>query len=125
MAAFDQRTDVGDGAREAAEDSQRQEERHAARSVRIERVQARNEAADIELQLRRERPRERIADVHIDVDEFLQRSKLRLALAEADARVPEQLIERPELPLQLRFVKLCRRQVNPRSRLSQGAGGAR
>ena len=86
-----------------------------ARSVRVERVQAGNEAADIELQLRRERPRERIANLEIDIAQLLRRSKRCLAVAESDTRIPEQLIERPELLLQLRFVKLCRRQVNPRS----------
>ena len=83
--------------------------------MRIERVQARNEAADIELQLRRERPRERIANFKIDIAQLLRRSKRCLAVAESDARIAQKLIERPELSLQLRFVKLCRRQVNPRS----------
>ena len=83
--------------------------------MRIERVQARNEAADIELQLRRERPRERIANLEIDIAQLLRRSKRCLAVAESDARIAQKLIERPELSLQLRFVKLCRRQVNPRS----------
>ena len=86
-----------------------------ARSVRVERVEARNEAADMELQLRRERPRERIANFKVDIAQLLRRSKRCLAVAESDARIAEQLIERPELPLQLHLVKLCRRQVNPRS----------
>src|SRR6266478_721740 len=87
----------------------------AASSVRIERAQTCQEAADIELELRRERPCERIADLQVDVDELLRSSELRLAVAEADARIPEQLVEQQELPLQLRFLQLCRRHLGPRS----------
>src|SRR5438270_646202 len=73
-----------------------------ARSVRIERAQTRQEALDLELKLYRERPCERSPDLQIDVDEILRKSKLRLALTEADACVPEQLIEQQELALQIR-----------------------
>src|SRR5437763_690634 len=80
----------------------------AARSVRIERAQTRQEAADIELQLGRVRPCKRVSDLLIDVDELLRRSKLRLAVAEADACIPEQLIEQQEVPLQIGLLNLCR-----------------
>ena len=81
--------------------------------MRIDRTQTRQEPADIELQPRRERPGERIADLQIDVDELLERGKLRLAVAEADARVTEQLVQLQKLPPQIRFLNLCRHHLGP------------
>src|SRR3981081_1624853 len=85
-------------------------------SVRIECAQARDQAAHVELQLRRERPFERIPNLAIDVDQLLRGSKLRLALAEAHARITQESIERQELALQIRFVER-RLQVDLRSGL--------
>jgi len=76
-----------------------------ALSVRIECAQARHQAADVELQIRRKRPFQRIPNLAVDVDQLLRGSKLRLALAEAHARITQESIERQELALQIRFVE--------------------
>src|SRR6266446_6884586 len=86
-----------------------------ALSVRIECAQARHQAAHVELQLRRERPFQRIANLAVDVDQLLGGSKFRLALAEAHARVTQESIEREELALQIRFVQRRRLQMDLRS----------
>src|SRR5207237_6622840 len=70
-------------------------------SARIERAQARRQAPDLELQLGRERTPDRIANLPIHLDELLRRCERRLAVAKADARVPEQLAERRNLTLQI------------------------
>src|SRR6266404_1625807 len=89
--------------------------RCVACSVRVELPQARREAADIALQLRRSRTGEDLANLQIDVDQRLRGSKLRLAVAKADAGISQQPLEQDELPLQIRFLRLDGYQAIPRS----------
>ncbi len=91
-----------------------------ALSVRIECAEARRQPAYIEMQLRRERPFQRIANLEVDVDQLFRRSKLRFPLAVPDARITQEPIEHQEVALQIRFVQLGRLQLVLRSAVIDG-----
>src|SRR5260370_21634096 len=75
-------------------------------SRRIESAEAIEQTADLDLQLRRRRPRQRGADFLVELDEPLGRGERRLAAMKAGARVAQELIEQAQLALQIRVADL-------------------